>query len=148
MSRHEFRLRSVLQARKRELDTARGQLADELREKNRELREQQSHLMHLRDTSRNLHDRMTLGTSAATLPAVDGAMEAAHAGAIAAGERVDARKESIDSAIVRITDARKRLRSLEILEARWHERKRRERSKHDQKRLDEIATRPRRGLSS
>ena len=148
MSRNEFRLRSVLRARRRDLDAAKGRLADELREKAREKREQKLHLARLRDTSKELHDRLARGSSAGLLRTVDGAMEAAHTGAILAGDRAAARDATIRDARAMITDARRRLRSIEILEDHWKEQIRRERSRNEQKELDEIAIRRRGGASS
>lgn len=147
MSRDDFRLRSVLRVRQRDLDAAKGRLADELREKERERREQRLHLTRLRDTSKKLHDRLTRGTSAALLRTVDGAMAAAHTGAVLAGERAAARDATISNARAMITNARRRLRSIEILEEHWREQVRRERSRHEQKELDEIAIQKRGGIS-
>ena len=148
MSRNDFRLRSVLRARQRDLDAAKGRLADELREKDRETHEQRRHLTRLRETSEELHDRLSRGTSAALLRAVDGAMAAAHTSAALAGERAAARDATIHDARAMITDARRRLRSIEILEDHWREQIRRERSRSEQKQLDEIAIRPRGEVSS
>jgi len=148
MSRNEFRLRSVIRARQRDLDAATGRLADELREKDREKREQKLHQARLRDTSKELHDRLTRGSSAGLLRTVDGAMEASHMGAVLAGERAAARDATIRDARAKITDARKRLRSIEILEDHWREQVRRERSRNEQKQLDEIAIRLRGEASS
>lgn len=138
MSRRDFKLRSVLDARKRDLDSARGHLANELREENLERQGQSLLRTRLEDTAEQLHERLTHGSSAGMLPTVGDAMQATYHELQLGQQKAVARTESVEEARARLIDARKKLRSLEILEERWRANERRERAKSDQKRLDDI----------
>jgi len=129
-----------LRIRQRELDVARGRVAEKRREKAREQREQASQLKTLDDTSRQLHARLSSGASANLLRAAGAAMDVAHTKASRAGQRAQAQNAVIEDALSALTESRKRARSLEILESKWIERERRESARRDQKRLDEIAS--------
>lgn len=148
MSRRDFRLRSVLRARKRVLEAAQAQLGEMQRERARESVAQQQSRERLRSASEELHERLRVGTSAATLRAVDAAMHVAHAECVSSVERVKAIDRDIEVARAAVTDAKKRVRGVEVLEERWWDRTRRDRAKRDQKRLDEIAIRSGEGVST
>jgi len=130
MSTREFRLKTVLRARKRELDLARGQLASRLREQENEAQEQERLLARLEETSQALHARLSLGSPATILHAAGGAMDAARGGAEAAGRRAMACEAAIAEARGAVIESKRRLRGLEILEKRWLDREQKIRTKH------------------
>lgn len=141
MSRREFRLRSVLSVRRRELDAAQARLADEMRKKARAVQMREHHLARLHAASQRLHERLRHGAPAAMLRAVDGAMETAYASALRASDLADTLDHAIAAARAAVTDAKKKASSIEILEERFRERARTDRMKNEQKRLDDVANR-------
>ena len=141
MMRARFRLDPILRLRERELSRAQSTLAQRLRARSEEAAERERWLDHVSEGARTLAARLEVGIRAGSVQITSLAIDAARVAEKAAAARLRAQDESVTTARSAVTEARRRVRALEIVRSRFHASEQERESKRLQRDLDEVASR-------
>jgi len=141
MKRTTFRLDPVLRVRKRELDRARGSLAEAIQDSARWRREQARWTDEALAESRSISARLGEGMNAGLLRATSASVDAARQRAAEASQQLQTSEQKVAGALEDVVAAKTRVRALEILRER-RQREQRVLEEHQaQLRLDEVGAR-------
>lgn len=141
MKRARFRLDSILRLREEELSLARSTLAERLRAQGAETAERDRWLEHVSRGVQTLEAGLESGLPAGAAQVTNLAIEASRAAEKAATSRLRVQDESVANARSEVTEAKRRVRALEIVRTRFQASEKEREAKRAQRDLDEIASR-------